>query len=200
MDSACVRFYIFEILQLYLTLKFKVWIKWKDTRLQYEDLKTHHFKNSIRENVALKLWKPALLFENHRERDNEKQVLKYSPLPSIMMLVKNGHGKEAPISQIYETKLYSPNETELLWRSRHYMRFRCDFNLFYFPFDHQTCYVRVGSKHHGFRALSTVCGFNRIIVVLFSYRNHLGLVYSLGLEIINMVHYMLKKIKSNKMS
>ena len=144
MDSVCVRLYIFEILQLYLTLKFKVWIKWKDTRLQYEDLKTHHFKNSIRENVALKLWKPALLFENHRERDNEKQVLKYSPLPSIMMLVKNGHGKEAPISQIYETKLYSPNETELLWRSRHYMRFKCDFNLFYFPFDHQTCYVRVG--------------------------------------------------------
>ena len=140
-------FYRFEILQLYLTLKFKVWIKWKDTRLQYEDLKTHHFKNSIRENVALKLWKPALLFENHRERDNEKQVLKYSPLPSIMMLVKNGHGKEAPISQIYETKLYSPNETELLWRSRHYMRFKCDFNLFYFPFDHQTCYVRVGKGY-----------------------------------------------------
>ena len=128
---------------MFFSLKFNVWLSWKDQRIGYEFLKQDSFENEIVENIAEKLWKPSLIFENHKERDFERQSLSYSPVQSIMMAQRNGQSIENPLSQIYESKLYNSNETEILWRSRHYKKFKCDFNMFYFPFDHQTCYVKV---------------------------------------------------------
>ena len=132
-----------EYLQMYFSLKFNIWLRWKDQRIGYEFLKQDSFENEIEEKIAEELWKPILIFENHKEREIERQLLRYSPIQSIMMAQKNGQSTGNPLFQIYEARLYSPNETEILWRSRHYKKFKCHFNMFYFPFDHQTCYVKV---------------------------------------------------------
>ena len=125
------------------SIKFYARVKWMDNRLKYENLKNELYRNEIKEEVAQELWKPALIFENHNERENDRQLLKYSPRPSILMLERKGLGADAPLSKAYEAKLYSSNETYIIWRSRNLVKLKCFFDLYYFPFDLQTCRVKV---------------------------------------------------------
>ena len=129
---------------MYFSLKFRTWVKWRDIRLNYENLKRETYLNGITGDTATKLWKPVLIFENHNEKDKEMQLLKYDHHRSIMMLKTKGLGEEAPLSKIYEATLFNSNETDIIWRSRYFVKLKCNFKLYFFPFDNQTCYLKVG--------------------------------------------------------
>ena len=101
------------------------------------------YKNEIPHNIASEIWKPELVFRNHKEEDSEKQILAYNAVTSALMIKKKDNGKESSFSQLDEARVYNSSETEIMMRSFHYLKFRCDFDLQYFPFDEQTCYVKV---------------------------------------------------------
>ena len=121
------------------TMNFNVWLKWVDERLEYQNLKESLFQNVVPQEMANQLWQPLLVFGNM----NERQRLEYVPSSSVMMLVKNGIGKEAPFSHLDEAIVYNSNETEIVLRHIQLSKFKCDFDLRYFPFDKQTCFVKV---------------------------------------------------------
>ena len=73
-------------------------------------------------------------------------AVQYIPSSSDIFLVRNGSSTDAPFSQIDEAKIYHPTETRIILRTMHHMKFKCRFNLAYFPFDYQTCYAVVCSK------------------------------------------------------
>ena len=56
---------------MYISLRFSVWLRWIDTRLQYQNLDVDAYENVIPEEVAAKLWLPTLYFQN----SNEGQIL-----------------------------------------------------------------------------------------------------------------------------
>ena len=120
-------------------MKFNVWLKWMDDRLQYQNLNKHQFWNAIPSDLAKKIWKPHLVFENNDNR----QILKYVESSSVLMLVRKGHASGASLEQIDEARVYKSNETELVLRSLHFLKFNCDFDVTYIPFDRQTCYAEV---------------------------------------------------------
>ena len=126
-------------LQMSFSLRFNVWLKWTDTRLIFQNLNEDHYQNVIPEYKATKLWKPMLEFKN----SNEGQILTYHSSSSDMLVVRNGVGKVAPPSQWDEGRLFNSSETEILWRSAHLMKFKCHLDLYFFPFDYQTCHVKV---------------------------------------------------------
>ena len=132
--------------QMYFSLKFNVWLEWKDGRLTFLNLKENPFKNEISEKVIKRLWRPKLVFVNSNSKATEKQILQYNPYSSVLMLIRDGPGSEAPLSQWDEAKVYSSNMTKLLWRSLHFMSFTCNFDMFYFPFDSQTCFAQVSNN------------------------------------------------------
>merc|ERR1711974_567455 len=51
--------------------------------------------------------------------------------------------KVAPLDQAFDAKVYESNETEIIWMSTHLLKFKCQFDLYYLPFDNQTCYVEL---------------------------------------------------------
>ena len=59
------------------------------------------------------------------------------------MDVHTSKGIKSALEQIDEAWVYKSNETELLWSSLHFLQFNCDFDLFYIPFDQQTCYAEI---------------------------------------------------------
>ena len=128
---------------MYFSLKFNIWVQWKDIRLTFQNLRESHFKNEVSEEKIKKLWKPKLKFVNSQSKDTDKQILQYSPLSSTVMLSREGFSSEAPLSQWDEARVYNSNTTKILWKSVHFMSFTCDFAMFYFPFDHQICYIEV---------------------------------------------------------
>ena len=125
--------------QMFFSLKFNVWLQWVDVRIGVQNLYEATFLNKLSDGMALDLWTPQLVFQN----TNERNTIKYVPSSSVIMLVKNGSSQEAPLSQIDEALVYSPKETKLLMKTIHFLDFKCDFDLLYFPFDLQTCYVLV---------------------------------------------------------
>ena len=129
---------------MYFLLKFDVWLRWIDSRLQYQDLDKDHYLNILSEKEISQIWTPTLVFEN----SNEGQLLKFDPSTSEIMVKANGRSKEAPISQLAEGKVSNASETDLRWLSFHIKKFKCEFDLYYLPFDLQTCKVKVRNNTH----------------------------------------------------
>ena len=128
---------------MYFSLKFNIWLKWKDIRLTFQNLKESHFQNEVSAKNIENLWKPRLKYVNSQSKKTEKQILQYSSLSSAIMLSREGPFTEAPLSQWDEARVYNSSTTEILWRSLHFMSFACDFEMFYFPFDLQICFIKV---------------------------------------------------------
>ena len=124
--------------QMYVSIKFVVWLRWKDDRLIYQNLDNEYYLNKIAVEDAERLWKPSIIFKN----SNENQMLEFNPA-SGFFVEKDGDGKEAPLGQMFEEMNYPPKQTAIIWKSVHLLKFRCHFDLFYLPFDNQTCYVEV---------------------------------------------------------
>ena len=127
---------------MYFSMKFNVWLQWMDDRLAYQNLKKEYYQNTIPANQANQLWKPMLRFENSLNTEN---ILKYDSLSSYLMLKRNGGWKEASLDQFDEAEIFNSNETEFLMRTAHSLKFKCHFDLYFFPFDQQICFVQVMS-------------------------------------------------------
>ena len=124
---------------MYFSLRFNVWLKWVDERLQYQNLDEDAYENVVPEMVAAQLWLPTLYFKN----SIEGQILNYDSSSEIMIF-RNGDSKQAPLSQLNEAKVYNSSETQLKWtKFNQFKKFKCKFNLYYLPFDDQTCLVEV---------------------------------------------------------
>ena len=124
---------------MYFSIKFNVWLRWRDNRLQYQNLNQNSFWNAIPSDLSKKLWTPTLIFENN----NEREVLTFNKISTVMMLVRNGRAAEASLDQIDEARVYMPNETDIVLKTLHFLKFKCNFDLEYIPFDHQTCSVKL---------------------------------------------------------
>ena len=122
-------------------MKFNIWLKWSDDRLVFQNLKEHFAHNEISESVKNKLWAPPLLFENNHNRFGET-YLELDPQTSIM-IDRNGPSKVAPFTQLDEARIYNSTVTEIISKTLKSFKFKCSFDMTYFPFDHQTCFVKV---------------------------------------------------------
>ena len=131
-----------------------------DERLKFQNLKKSSFQNEIPQKLAVELWKPYLYFENHNENKRENQLLGYIDGFTSMMIKRNGTGKQVQLSHINEAMNYSSRDTKILMHSFHFLKFTCDFDMHYFPFDHQACFVQVFYKLYFLKMSSIVLHFN----------------------------------------
>ena len=123
---------------MYFTAQFNVWLSWKDSRLSFQSLKNDTDKNLVLDSMAKDLWKPSLVFANNHMRD----FIEYVPPKSQMKIEKNGYSTEAPFSQLDEARVYKSSETILWFKTIHYKEFSCQFDLSFFPFDRQKCFIK----------------------------------------------------------
>ena len=128
---------------MYFSLKFLVRLKWIDDRLVYQNLNKDHLQNSVPWQMAhSELWTPVLIFDNHNERNPERHTLKHTSATSTL-IYSNRSSQQADPSQLDEAKMYYSNETRLSMQTLHFLKFHCDLDMTDFPFDQQTCFVKV---------------------------------------------------------
>ena len=131
--------YFHVIFQMYVSIRFVLWLKWIDSRLTYENLAEDYYHNRLSKVEAAKLWTPTIILKNSIEGKN----LQFDPSTTNLFLKKEGESSEVSLNQAYEAKMYAANETNIIWRSGQLLKFKCQFDLFYLPFDNQTCFVKV---------------------------------------------------------
>lgn len=58
-------------------------------------------------------------------------------------IIKNGSKHRNPIFEVTESYLYNGEENPILLKQEYEMIFSCNFDLVWYPFDTQNCYIQV---------------------------------------------------------
>ena len=136
-------------MNLEITLKLNIHLVWQEHRLAYLNLQEESIQNLISDDVASTIWTPPLILANTYERT----PLTYSELSSLVV-VKNGSGKTSPLEYIHESKIFKGSQNPLKLSNLVSSPFDCNFSMFMFPFDNQTCFVQVSVR----KAERVLCG------------------------------------------
>ena len=108
-------------------------------RLTFANLRNNSYSgNDLEENEENNLWIPNLIFEN----SVVDAYVKNDPLSSIEIL-KIGLPQRNSNHELFENYIYSGKTNPLIYSRTYDLKFACGFELHYFPFDHQECFILV---------------------------------------------------------
>ena len=107
--------------------------------MSFQNLKESYIENEMSDTEASKIWTPILVFDNSPTRG----LIQYIPGKGVIRIKRNGPSHEAPLRQPDEARVYKSNDTKIVLRKFFALKFKCHFNMKYFPFDKQTCFAKV---------------------------------------------------------
>ena len=118
------------------TAKFDLSVEWFDQRLAWNDLNDDQFLNIPNEEVINALWVPTIVFENTEDKFETPIDRK-----SRILVKKEGQYTLSPVEEMEEIAYYKGSENSLQYSRDFFLRFKCHFELHYYPFDSQVCTI-----------------------------------------------------------
>jgi hypothetical protein len=110
-----------------------------DWRLFFVNLKTdERHKNIIGSEERDKIWIPNLVFDNSIE---DFQIM--NDAFSSLMINQTGNSTTSLNSQLQEDERYDGTDNNLVYFRSYKMKLLCNFEQHFYPFDTQTCYIKV---------------------------------------------------------
>ena len=124
------------------TADFTVIAEWIDTSLTWNDLYQDDYLNVPSKEVNEKFWIPIFVFGNSKHNlqipiDSKEKVL----------VKRRGIQRMADQNHLNETAYFLGSENPLLLSRDFTLKFKCDFNLHYFPFDTQSCMIMINDNN-----------------------------------------------------
>ena len=153
-DTLCVKEYSFclilftlfsmEILviqeikeiQQILQLKFRLRMTWFDARLDFFNIKVDENMNIISIDELNKIWLPVLVFDN-----TEKGQRTISDDESFATINRMSKGTRSDSSISEDIDIYKGSENTISISRLYNIEFFCDYDMRWYPFDAQTCYL-----------------------------------------------------------
>ena len=129
-----LAFPIIDTLGMSYTADFLLLMRWKDPRLEIKNLVDSVELNSLSVEKQLLIWTPALSFPNARQA--EGTVVDEG---SQTFLVKAGYPEADNIARSLEAAVYHGYDVPLIMIREYFIKFNCDYDLLYYPFDTQVC-------------------------------------------------------------
>ena len=129
------------------TSTFTLTAEWKDPRLVWRDLNEDIFLNIPSEEQKYMFWFPKIILvnsENNSEVPNDEEAK--------LLVKKNGDLTMSSAYSLHETAYFSGMENPIFYSREFNEKFKCSFNLRYFPFDTQNCFIALtaGNKVRNF--------------------------------------------------
>ena len=94
--------------------------------------------NAVNEQDQVKLWIPNLVFENSLE----KKYVRNEAL-STLSIKKEGNFERKFSFEMNEYEEYDGKMTPFVYANTYDMKLMCELDLHFYPFDTQTCYIKV---------------------------------------------------------
>ena len=124
-----------EIEQI-LQLKFSLRMTWVDARLNFFNIKMKETMNVISMAELNKIWLPVIIFDNTEEG---QITINDDKASATINRTGRGTGSDSSISE--DIDIYRGSENSIT-RSRLYnIDFFCDYDMRWYPFDAQTCFM-----------------------------------------------------------
>ena len=113
-----------------------VFLRWRDQRITFRSLAQS--KKIMSEVWRDQIWLPPLYFSNNK---GNQPILSGSPIE--VAIVPHGQPLLNEISELHEKNTFKGEENDLELRSWNALTFKCDFELWRYPFDVQQCSIDV---------------------------------------------------------
>ena len=123
------------------TCRIIVKIKWKDTRLSYNNLFDGYTTIDIEEFDQI--WKPPLIIQNSLE---QARITNHDDV--LIQIIKQNEGTLKSENELYEGIIYDGKENDIILTAAFETDFGCSYQLHDYPFDSQICTIDVMSPSH----------------------------------------------------
>ena len=118
----------------YFELKFRLSLNWKDARVQFYNLKVDQSMNSLSMDEKLSLWTPTIVFWNTKQ-----QLKSVNDQDSFASIKRSGTGTIIDRSVNEDIEVFRGVENEITFSRVYSIKFFCDYQMAWYPFDIQTC-------------------------------------------------------------
>ena len=125
--------YIDELAMTF-TSEVVIYLRWRDERIIFSNLAQS--RNLLSKDWQDQMWLPSLYFSN--TKDN-KDIL--SGTYQAVAIIPYGQPTHNKVSDLNEANTFKGEETELELESWNELPFKCNFELWRYPFDVQRCSV-----------------------------------------------------------
>lgn len=124
-------------LEMRFTPKFRVHLRWHDFRLKYMNLNEGKY-NTVERSHQSDIWIPTLFFP-----ENDDNVVIRNDDHSMLEILALGKGHRNDINDLHEAMLYEGTENLLIFTREMDVSLRCSYDLRNYPFDSQTCPIKL---------------------------------------------------------
>ena len=129
------------------TAAFDLKVYWTDPRLTWKDLSEDKYLNFPSQKEKDLLWFPTIMLSN-----SEKNTEVPNDSKAKWLILLNSSFTMSTDDELHETAYYPGSSNQIEYSRKFNLKFKCIFKLGYFPFDTQTCFIKleVGSKVRNF--------------------------------------------------
>ena len=121
----------------FIELQFQLSLTWYDSRLQFYNLKDNEKMNTLLYEEKQKLWMPVIIFQN-----TKAQIRSQNDKRTRMMVLKMMNGtfnEDGLLSE--DIDIYEGSDNPITLTRVYNIKFLCDFQMQWYPFDTQTCFM-----------------------------------------------------------
>ena len=122
----------------FLKLKFRLSLTWKDARVSFYNIKTNEVFNSLTLDEQLTLWTPTIVFWN-----TEKQLKTVNDENSFASISRGGKGSIIDRTVDEDIEVYSGKDNAITFSRVYSIEFYCEYQMAWYPFDIQTCTMKM---------------------------------------------------------
>ena len=121
---------------MFLKLLFVLDLAWFDNRLQFYNLKYDDNMNTLTPEDQKSIWTPTVLFDN-----TEKQLTSRNDEKSFAKSIRLGNSTRSDNTYDEDIDIFEGKENPLRLSRAYDIEFICEYNMRWYPFDSQTCYM-----------------------------------------------------------
>ena len=123
-------------IQQVLQLKFRLRMTWLDARLDFFNIKMDETMNVISLDELNRIWLPVIIFQN-----TEEGQITINDGKSFATINRTGQGTGSDSSISEDIDIYKGSENSISLSRLYNIDFFCDYDMRWYPFDAQTCFM-----------------------------------------------------------
>ena len=123
-------------IQQVLQLKFRLRMTWVDARLDFFNIKMDETMNVVSLDELNRIWLPIIIFDN-----TEEGQITINDGKSFATINRTGQGTGSDSSISEDIDIYKGSENSISLSRLYNIDFFCDFDMRWYPFDAQTCFM-----------------------------------------------------------
>ena len=122
-------------------LQFQISLKWKENRVQYQNLKKESSLNALSDDNINQLWLPLIVYDNTDQKESTRLGEKWEWV-TRMTVAREGSFTGSSIGEVDEAEIFEGAENTLTMNQTYTWEFQCKYKLQRYPFDAQVSRVQ----------------------------------------------------------